>query len=419
MLTLGKFVQNTQKKEDLYEIWKYVDINLNKKVSLDILLITLPCNGFGDIVFAMKFEKILYEWYPESNIKIITTQPDNFEKLGYDINSLYYLEAEDTQCRKLSGLNLATPIKEEKFDLIFISPLTADFDPDLSDVQSLLPYATKFNTFFLSEYNSPLNKKIDFHMGVGENRLGIFLEKNKQSCKNIIKLKNYSVVYVAETIPRVSKCVAGFCEMFAKKYNRKNASLLFPPWMFDRYLNKIFLKVSPYIKNIYIFYREGTKKIKHKYLGFGKSGTLSLRFDIFPVSYEKMKTIIYHSLPDILITGDQSLSDAISCSKEKTIYYQIAPWKENLALNLAKYLPNMWLLSKITTCGNLETIKYKGNYKNFKKTWDFKKLAKPYFDKLFTFAQKVKTRDGIEKFVEYLEKLDDNVTLSEIKRYIK
>ena len=46
------------------------------------------------------------------------------------------------------------------------------------------------------------------------------------------------------------------------------------------------------------------------------------------------------SVKDILVTGDQSLTDIISCCKYKRVWYQIAPWKKGLAENLHKHLPN-------------------------------------------------------------------------------
>ena len=69
----------------------------------------------------------------------------------------------------------------------------------------------------------------------------------------------------------------------------------------------------------------------------GKSSkVLTIRGDILPCPHDKMFTLIAKSLPEILITGDQSLTDVLSCKETKDVYYQIAEWKEALAKELAK-----------------------------------------------------------------------------------
>ena len=62
------------------------------------------------------------------------------------------------------------------------------------------------------------------------------------------------------------------------------------------------------------------------------------------------------SVKDILVTGDQSLTDIISCCKYKRVWYQIAPWKKGLAENLHKHLPNEYYGTYKTSCGTLKSI---------------------------------------------------------------
>ena len=58
---------------------------------------------------------------------------------------------------------------------------------------------------------------------------------------------------------------------------------------------------------------------------------LTLRGDILPQKRDTFISLMKDSVNDILVTGDQSLTDIISCCKYKTVWYQIAPWKARLA----------------------------------------------------------------------------------------
>ena len=125
---------------------------------------------------------------------------------------------------------------------------------------------------------------------------------------------------------------------------------------------------------------------------------LTFRVDILPVSNKDMFGLMEHSVKDILLTGDQSITDALSCCSSKNIFYQIAPWKITFGHELAKHLPNKFLKSIKTSCGTLKAIRYNSNYKNFIKNWDFRILAKPKMDAIMKFANYQKdNRKDIEE----------------------
>ena len=107
-----------------------------------------------------------------------------------------------------------------------------------------------------------------------------------------------------------------------------------------------------------------------------------------------------HSVKDILLTGDQSITDALSCCGSKNIFYQIAPWKITFGHELAKYLPNKYLKSVKTSCGTIKAIRYNSDYRNFIKKWDFKVLAKPKLDAIIKFF---KFRNENKKLITELE----------------
>ena len=72
------------------------------------------------------------------------------------------------------------------------------------------------------------------------------------------------------------------------------------------------------------------------------------------------------SVNDILVTGDQSLTDIISCCKYKRVWYQIAPWKMEFSENLFKHLPNKNLKSFKTSCGTLKSADTNIDWKKLK-----------------------------------------------------
>jgi hypothetical protein len=353
---------------------------------LNILILSTPCNGFGDIMFAMKFATYVKDWYG-ANVMIASTSPESFVTLGASKKSLLKLDGgANSQCRRFKFLKFTTLTGaqvKQKYDLIFVAPLTADYDIIYSDIRAILPYSTLFNTFYLSEYNDTNRKNFDFPTGVGKHNMGLLFTDTKNLHKPA-NLKNpYSFIYIAWQIPRYMSCMYGFIEMVAKKYKSKHPKLdiVIPAWLVDEiedYEDKVVKILLPYYSTIRYIDAEGTmfEYITSK----ANNNILTFRGDILPVNNKKMLGLLRHSIDDILLTGDQSITDALSCCPKKNIFYQIAPWKEDFGQQLAKHLPNKFLVSKKTSCGTLKAINYTSNYSSFVKKWDFRKLAKPKLD---------------------------------------
>ena len=100
-----------------------------------------------------------------------------------------------------------------------------------------------------------------------------------------------------------------------------------------------------------------------------------------------MLRLYKYSVSDILVTGDQSITDVLSCCwKSKIPHYQIVSWKSDFAKKLAKYLPDKYIGNIKTSCGTLKAITYKPNFKNFMETWDFRKRAKDKLDSYIALA---------------------------------
>lgn len=362
---------------------------------IKVLIVNNPCMGFGDLVFAMKLSKYLREWY-RCEVKIATTQLNGFKQLGEDENNLYLLKNKvkvkenkrTSQCRRNKLLEIDSP-HVYKFDLIFVAPLTADFKPDYADIRSIIPYSNRFNTFYFSEYNDTLQKDIDFHTGIGDGRYGLLLN----GIKNGKRLENlghkYAVIYISDSINDADKCFLSFMEMVSKKYSMirgiKYFEIITPNWISKKLYHKKILKLlDKYYDNIKI---TGKDEVKYLKGGKNKGYTLNIRTDIYPLVNSDMIRLIKYSVDDILLTGDQSITDAISCCYKKNIFYQIAPWKQNFGKYLAKNLPNKYLEKKITSCGTIKAIKYKSDYYKFKEHWDFRKLARPKMNAIFKFTK--------------------------------
>ena len=386
--------------------------NIGKK--LKILILNSPCFGFGDVVFCIKISNFLKEWY-NADATIATTDPKSFKKLGaenvIDLNS----KNKNTQCRRFRLLSPSKTIPKQ--DLIFVAPVQSDYSPSLSDVKALIPYSTKYNTVFFSEYNSyDENEVFDFPMGVGEDKYGLLFTKYSKT-KRIKELKNpYAFAYIAESIDDSDKCFIAFIEMVCAKYYKKHKKLdiVIPDsisYFIDDYEKDIMKRINKYYPNVYIKTKDKEEIISE---GDGKN-ELTFRVDILPVPYKEIQGIMEHSIKDILLTGDQSITDVLSCCIDKNIFYQIAPWKEDLGYYLSKELPNKYLENIKTSCGTLNALKYKSDYKQFVKKWDFETLAKPKMDAIILSA---KFKKENKEFIEDLEDIFNrtkNITKLKIK----
>jgi len=255
-------ILDTRKKEDLEDaLWEpFYDMKAKCTKScgktLRIIILNAPCNGFGDLIFALKLGKYLYEWYG-AHVTIATTFEKGLLNLGANPKHVVGLVGgKQTQCRRFRRLRLNKKLPKQ--DLIFVAPIQIDFDADLKDVQKVLPYATYFNTFTFSEYNDQTNKNFTFHTGIGKergvDRDGILITKVPATRGKPKGLKNpYVLVYVAASLTGVDRCIFSFVEMVAKKYYKKHSKLdiVVPSWFdkedLDRLLNR---KVAPYYPNI-------------------------------------------------------------------------------------------------------------------------------------------------------------------------
>lgn len=379
--------------------------------NLRILILNAPCNGFGDLIFALKLANYLKEWYGVY-VTIATTFESGLLSLGADPKYVVGLVGgKNTQCRRFRLLKMNKKIPKQ--DLIFVAPVQIDFDHSIADVKRLVPYANEFNTFSFSEYNDYIGKDFTFHTGIGKNRDGLLLTKPLKTTGKPKGLKNpYAVVYVAGSIRGVEKCILAFTEMIAKKYHKKHKKLdiVIPEWFAKKRVDtELRKRISKFYPNILLIHKDTSVKIIEE--GDSKDNTLTFRCDILPVPNNLMMQLMSKSIDDILLTGDQSITDALSCCSKKNIFYQIAPWKSDLAKNLAKYMPNVYLKNVKTSCGTLKAINYRSNYSKFVREWDFRKRGKLKVDAIILSALAIKKNNDIADLVELASKTKNLKTL--------
>lgn len=402
-IELVEYSETIKKYKDAYDLpWKIIrnkQMALQSCPNMNIAIMNAPCNGFGDVIFAIKLKRYLKDWYNCKNVKVVTTRGSDFIKLGEDEKDVLQLVAKkerykEMQCRRFQGFRLKQQIPF--FDLFFVAPLQADYEINISDIRGLFPYANYFNTFFFSEYNDIMSKNFDFPTGVGSGRMGLMLGNLQIGSRNR-KLKNpYVVIYIAETIERSIKCFLSFIEMVCAKYGSndkyKEFDIVVAPWIENEMRNPFIQKKMKFVFDNYSYLNlvnnQGTIHIKSRKPHNNK--VLNIRGDVLPVTSSEMITLMARSEEDILLTGDQSITDALSCCSNKNIFYQIAAWKENFASNLAKELPQEYLKRKTTSCGTIKAIKYKSDFREFIHKWDFRKLAKPKLDAILYMAMERK-----------------------------
>lgn len=353
-----------------------------------VLILNAPCYGFGDILFAKKLADYLRSNF-RVKVDLASTQPHKFLTLGENrVLPLNTSTGKHTECRRFKRLRF-TP--SEKYDYIFVAPLAQDSSKDLKDVRKIVPYATERNTYWFSEYGDETDKGIEFLTGVGPEYLGIFIDERQirktSRRSNQKKSVPYFFTYIAtsDNVERWDKCIESFVSMVARKYTHftkikcmGSYATMYHLFGMSRYkLNKVLGKHWGTVKFMY------KGEMKEWVFNKKKKGTFIFEPYKLPMTHQKIVQLMRNSLPDILITGDQSLSDVLSCCPDKNIWYQTTEWKEDFSKDLAKYLPQPYLKSPKTSCGSIKALNYKSDYRDFIRTQNFFTNAKPKLSRIF------------------------------------
>lgn len=378
---LIKHVYKAKKYKELYKIPFKLDIesNMNKSKNINIILLCISCYGLGDIIFCLKIYNYIKKWY---NIEctILTTKPEMF-KLN-KIKHVLTFKGSDTECQNPSKLKSHHNLKT--YDLIFVTPwLSSEYSPNIKYLKKLFPYSNKFNTFIFSEYNAPKDD-FDFPTGIGKNLMGLLItDPQKLKMPHVLKNK-YIMSYIAEHDGQYKTCLSNFAKYVCKKYkNLKVLDFLIPKYVDDEFLKKL----SVYITNKRYFSSVMIGNLKNNntseiYSRDSNFGVLIFR-RIENLNYPNFVNLFRYCLPDILVTGDQSVTDIISCCHNYNIFYQTLPWKKSFATNLGKEMNNEYLTQTRKSCGvEKMSTKTKTNLLLIKKKYNFTTLGKPKLDNI-------------------------------------
>ena len=387
IIKIVKDMLRCKTKQQMYsKPWKAL-MNMQPTGSyMRIAIVNTPCMGFGDIVFAMKLYTYLVSWYPNAEIHILTTQPQNFIKLGANPSSIVKLSASSKssdQCRRVArlyitdnGINIP---RTDRYNLILVAPITADFEIDRKDIRDMFSNSTPFNTFFFSEYNDSVAKNFDFPTGVGNGRMGL-LFTDSEPLERLAELQNpYSLIYITDNDDHSVDCYTDFIKMVTIAQMHPVFDIVVPSWVANDIQERessFFNTITTYYKNIQIVNKTGIINLR-----VGKGPTLRFRNDILPLPYKQMQALYMYSQKQLLVTGDQSITDVLSCCNKRLVpFYQIVPWKTNFARNLSRKLPQKFIQKMNTSCGSIQAINYSPDMSVFMETNDFRINAKPKLD---------------------------------------
>tara|TARA_Y100000590_G_scaffold209878_1_gene237813 strand:- start:3857 stop:5167 length:1311 start_codon:yes stop_codon:yes gene_type:complete len=409
-------INQSKKYEDLLNVmWKGFQDEKIKKTHYDnisIGLFNVPCGGFGDIIVTKTFHDYLKKWYPSLKISICTTGPEKYKQLGLSGN-IYHLTRKDGSTwdgGECSGYDELKLTKKIVFDIMIVIPII-NYQFNIKKFQKLIPYANIFNTVSVSEYNGEF-PPYTFPIGVGKGQLGLLMNDFKIKQQNLMK-QPYALVYIQPSPAwgvHSKSCFLSYLEMICKNYHKKHPKfqVVIPSWIDeeifenDTFRRTIIKVVKKYYDSIYCIDKEGGRGAGPIYDKKNSTSKIIFRADILPQKREIFISLMKDSVRDILVTGDQSLTDILSCCKRKRVWYQIAPWKQGLAKNLHRHLPNKYYGSFKTSCGTIKHLNLDIDWRNFMKKYDFRIHGRNRMDAILignTYYQKNKIYKEVARLI--------------------
>ena len=340
-----------ERLSDVVRQWKVEHLQnkaLHEYKKFSILLVATPQGGFGDVVFMKKFALVLKTWFPEATLSLMTNDPRCEEQ--FDEKNIYRCVSSAAEGAPLDKLSLTN--NEElvpAHDITFLLPHVSiqEFNnwayPLDMILSKLVAGVTPLNTFYVGEYNE---EEVDICPRFGPDALGILLNDHgvQDELPLNLNLRKFVVAYVTPNVGRgqaknkivMEKMFQHFVKMARAKSSASDFRLtvIVPEEIMDYLKTKDLFGDDVAVE----FIRKSDGPIcEQKSDGPIREQTSDTKFticfrgDILPVPHPVMMQLFRESDGAVLVTGDQSLTDAISyCSESISIWYQWTAWKRNM-----------------------------------------------------------------------------------------
>ena len=222
-----------------------------------IAIVLIMCGGFGDIIAGAKLLLYLRRWYPRAAVRVVTTTPHIFEKMGVprahlapvrnrrDANQQCLLQTYDET--RLNRTQLGPPANFRRPDLIlpFLDSEAAEKGvwsareaSPWSTVRQVFPHSTPRNTYFISEYNAAPSRAVALPLGIGVHRCGLLFTGSLESSpapappRALRGGPPYLVAYLGgrmrsdSVIPRAPACLGRFLRAALRRCGRRASPVL-------------------------------------------------------------------------------------------------------------------------------------------------------------------------------------------------
>lgn len=389
--------------------------------------------GIGDIVFCLKLYNIFKKWY-NINPYILSPTPQKFIDNKISKSKVLHLKipkSESDNAHKYIEESENIPIITtdnkkwtEEFDIIFVTPVTMDgWENNLNHFKSIFPYITSDILYRFSAYDHG-GMTYEIPLGLSEDRYGIFISPPQKPIKRIIKnpyiMTHISNINWTEAEGDYKSCLSNFLKLMAKKYYQKYPVLdiIVSKSITSNFISTDsdrFNKLKDYLKKYY----GKVKVIKNESDTLLTEG-LNIRSDLPVLPLDKFTGLFQHCLPDILGTGNQTISDVVSCCTKFNIYYQTLQWEKNFAKNLGRILKKEYLTTRRSACGqygNKNMLYMETDLSVIKENYNFAKKGKPLMDKIMKQFQTKNTKKSTTKMKTLSKKIRKSVlSINKTKR---
>jgi len=433
-MDLLKQVYKTKNFKQLYDV--PFQTTLDKiKIKPKVLLCANICYGYGDAVFLLKIYNYMKEWY-NIDCDVLSSTPGYFIKngvknvFGAKVPGKKYEECALIKNMKMYNVDSKGEILKRVtqketiiYDIILVTPWISDQIPDRNALKGIFPYSNRFNTFFFSSYNPPSPHLYDFPTGIGKNYYGILLTEPVILPKNKDTPYPYLMVHLSYYHSvNINGCFDKFILLMCKKYSKKHTRLdvILPKLILEneKAVNKLIetIKENGYYDEVEIITKKDTAK---KYPS--STSVLRLRAELLPLPFTEYVNLFNYCLPDVLTTGNQSVSDIVSCCKNYNIYYQIMPWERGFAKGLNNTLkaPKNYLKNVKTSCGMEQmSFDHQLNLRLIEEKNDFRVLGKAKLTRIIDNIHKLKNLEYIEYVKIVSSSRKRSTVIQKLKKYL-